>query len=317
MKIDKQNGNDNEQCGIYLICNSRYFYVGQSIHILKRWKQHSKRLEKGMHENIFMQRVYDKYNNKDPFVYIKLATCNPDDLDYFEDLYFNQYKSENPNLIPMNIAKCGNSGNTKISRKHKSEAFKGKSHPWSCRKIVQMDRFGNVIKIWESVKETEKELNIRIHYSKHMCGGFQWQKYEEWLENPKKEVKYVHNIIDTIKQFSLNGQFIREFKNINEVLETYPQINRSNLIECLNRHYKTCYDFLWSYTFESPEPQNKERHNKSKVVEQYSLDGKVLIATYKSLNQAYTITGVSVASIRNNINGTYKHAGGFLWKLQK
>ena len=101
-------------------------------------------------------------------------------------------------------------------------------------------------------------------------------------------------------------------KNVNEVL--YPQISRSSLISCLKGTRKTCYDFLWSYTFEAP--QTKERHNKSKPVEQYTLKGE-LIATYKSLNQAYKATGVLPASIRNNINGNYKQAGGFLWKLQK
>lgn len=316
LEIDKKNGSVKDDCGIYLICNSKYFYVGQSIHISKRWKEHTSRLEKGIHENVFMQRVYDKYHTTDPFTYLKLAFCIPDDLDYFEDLYFNQVKSENPNLIAMNIAKCGASGNTEISRKHKSESSKGKPRPWKCKKVVQMDRFGNVLKIWESIKEVEKELNIKIHYSKHMCGGFQWQKYEEWLKFPKKEVKYVHNIIDTVKQFSLDGQFIKEYKNVNEVLLFYPQISRSSLISCLNGTRKTCYDFLWSYTFEAPEPQTKERHNKSKSVEQYTLKGE-LIATYKSINQAYKATGISPASIRNNINGNYKQAGGFLWKLQK
>lgn len=66
MKIDKKNGNV-DVCGIYCISNSTHFYIGYSIHIKKRWQQHRRKLLKGQHENPFMQRVYDKYTNIDPF----------------------------------------------------------------------------------------------------------------------------------------------------------------------------------------------------------------------------------------------------------
>ena len=75
MNVDKQNGkmakwqngnvatdnlnsnNINKVCGIYKISNSKYFYIGLSIDIRNRWKQHLRALKKGVHKNIFMQRA--------------------------------------------------------------------------------------------------------------------------------------------------------------------------------------------------------------------------------------------------------------------
>ena len=88
MKIDKQNGNVaidkldsnnvNKVCGIYKISNSKYFYIGLSIDIRNRWKQHLRALKKGIHKNIFIQRVYNKYKDLDPFEFsiLYIKHCN-------------------------------------------------------------------------------------------------------------------------------------------------------------------------------------------------------------------------------------------------
>ena len=40
-----------------------------------------------------------------------------------------------------------------------SESRKGKKHEWNRKKIVQLDLEGNFIKLWDSIKDAEKELN--------------------------------------------------------------------------------------------------------------------------------------------------------------
>lgn len=53
--------------------------------------------------------------------------------------------------------------------------------------------------------------------------------------------------LSPIKQFDKEGNFIKEFKNINEVLED-PQFTRRGLLDCLKGTYKTHRGFHWEYS---------------------------------------------------------------------
>lgn len=50
-------------CGIYVIFCTKdsKVYIGSSINIHRRWKEHKSRLRKGNHPNIHLQRIHDKY----------------------------------------------------------------------------------------------------------------------------------------------------------------------------------------------------------------------------------------------------------------
>lgn len=296
--------------------NSKYFYVGQSVHVKSRIKSHLSRLNKGNHENIIAQRVYNKYKDTDPFIFKYVLECNPNDLDYFEEYCHNRFKEENPDHTSMNIAPFGNTGNTEDSRKNKSEAFKGRTYPSKYVKYVQLDLDGNLIKIWDSVGIAEKELGIHIHLEKHTCGGFQWQRYEEWLINPKGKVTFKHNVYDTVKQFTLDGEFIKEWNSPKEVSDTL-NIPYSSLVSCLNKKNKTSGNYLWSYSFNPPNYDNsKQRHNIPKVLEQYDQEGN-FIKVCKSINSAATEMDVTPYEIKRCIAGKIDSINGYIWKYQK
>lgn len=89
--------------------------------------------------------------------------------------------------------------------------------------------------------------------------------YEEWLVNPKGAVNHKHNITDTIKQFTLEGEFIKEWNNVPEICNTLNIKGSSSINECLNGKGKTVAGFLWSYSFKCPIYDNKKpRHNLKK-----------------------------------------------------
>lgn len=54
------------KCGVYKIkCTGNgKFYIGSSVNIPKRLTQHFSQLRHGRHENIYLQRVYDKYGEE-------------------------------------------------------------------------------------------------------------------------------------------------------------------------------------------------------------------------------------------------------------
>lgn len=51
----------------------------------------------------------------------------------------------------------------------------------------------------------------------------------------------------------------------------------------------------------------------SKAIKQFDKDGN-LIKTYGSIREAERITGIKNQSIIQNLKGTHKSAGGFIWK---
>ena len=52
--------------GIYKITNkvNGKFYIGSSNNIKRRWKYHKSNLRSGTHDNIHMQRSYDKHGEE-------------------------------------------------------------------------------------------------------------------------------------------------------------------------------------------------------------------------------------------------------------
>jgi hypothetical protein len=85
--------------GIYSIRNmlTNIRYIGQSINIEGRIRQHKYKLNRGIHSNIHLQRSYnlnDKY-----FVYEVLEECSIDNLDRQEQFWIDYYKGYLYNTI--------------------------------------------------------------------------------------------------------------------------------------------------------------------------------------------------------------------------
>lgn len=49
----------------------------------------------------------------------------------------------------------------------------------------------------------------------------------------------------SIKQYSLNGNFIKEFKNINEVLKELKINYNSHIYKCINGIRQSAYGYIW------------------------------------------------------------------------
>ena len=57
--------------------------------------------------------------------------------------------------------------------------------------------------------------------------------------------QYTINGEKSIKQYSLDNKFIREFKNIREVLEYLGIKYNSHIYKCINGHIKSAYGYIW------------------------------------------------------------------------
>lgn len=258
MNVDKKNGNE-DVCGIYCISNTKYFYIGLSIHVYERWGQHKRHLKRGTHHNKYMQRVYNKYQNIDPFEYELLCVCDRQELPKLEKKYYDIVLNES-NKLPLNEQECGKSFFTeeairkskkshsgkkfsKETRRKISENQKGHKRPDKRIPIVQLDQYGKLIKIWYGGKtEIEEVFGHNIHTYRKTCYGFQWQKYDEWLINPKGEVKYVN--VHAVIQYSLDSVFIKKYKSIQEAVND-TGIRHCNISNAVTGKQKTAGGFIW------------------------------------------------------------------------
>lgn len=76
--------------GIYRIRNilNDKCYYGSAKNIKKRWSKHKSQLKYGRHENIILQRAWDKYHQEN-FIFEVVELCAEVDLLFIEQKYLN------------------------------------------------------------------------------------------------------------------------------------------------------------------------------------------------------------------------------------
>lgn len=145
-------------CGIYCIENlvSHKKYVGQSLDIYQRWKDHKQKLNNNKHRNIYLQRAWNKYGENNFNFYI-LETCDKSLLDKREIYYITKFDCLH-NRHGYNIESGGNVNKIipmetrekmSLSKQGKYQGGKNpKAHPVYC---PQLDRW------FECILDVERE----------------------------------------------------------------------------------------------------------------------------------------------------------------
>jgi group I intron endonuclease len=86
-------------CGIYRILNTinNKTYIGSSVNIDNRKYKHFWMLSRGIHDNEYLQKSFNKYG-KDTFIFEVLEECDELKLIDRENFYIDKYKSNNLTL---------------------------------------------------------------------------------------------------------------------------------------------------------------------------------------------------------------------------
>lgn len=215
-----------KQTGIYCIRNQKNnnLYIGSSINITKRWNSHLCELRKNIHHCNYLQRSFNKYGES-TFIFNIIEECSIEELlireQYFIDLLNPRY----------NICKiAGNSIGIKRSNETKlklSSSHKGQ-------------------KAWnKGIPATEEQKRNASILRKGKISGV---KDKKWSEEAKKKAsknrkgKLLHDNRIKVLQFSLEGDFIKEFNSISEAEKT---TNTKGIYQVLKGKYKQANKFLW------------------------------------------------------------------------
>jgi len=239
---------------IYGIINkiNGHKYVGSSVNFYKRKREHIRLLKKGKHHSDYLQKAWNKYEEK-LFEFIVL-----EEVEHKEDLIKReQWWLDNSNC-EYNICKiAGNTLGVKCSEETKKKislANSGKrsklqleAHKNRRKPVDQYDLNGNYIKSWNSTQEAGEFLG-KNHKGiiDAACGksnishGFRWAYSGDKLREPiRTNQKYIY-------QYSLNGEFIKEWYTLAEAGRFY-NIKTSSITECAKGNQKTCAGYIWKY----------------------------------------------------------------------
>lgn len=181
--------------------------------------------------------------------------------------------------------------------------------------VFQFDLNGILLRKWNSVQEIEKELKIR-HSSISSCcngkiksaGGYIWSfqnKCKPYYKTKRSKKVY---------QYSLSGDFVKEWNSVQEAADYYG-IDRRLINACCNKDQKSAHGFQWSY--EKVSRLNKWISNEPPVrtVQQLSLDNE-LVNEFDSISSAARYLGTTVTSIQNCLKGRTKTSNGYKWRYK-
>lgn len=178
--------------GIYKILSKKTnrVYIGSTIDLVRRWREHKKLLKGQRHHSSFLQNHYNKYGIGD-LEFIILEKCNKENLIDKEQFYLDTNKCEfNVLKIAYSVWGFKHSKETKdkISKtlqghvhssttKDKiSKALKGKERDVKLKiklsiPVEQYDLEGNFIKEWFGANEAARYINGNSGHIIAVCKG--------------------------------------------------------------------------------------------------------------------------------------------------
>lgn len=255
--------------GIYKIENqiTKDIYIGSSINLNNRKSRHFKDLEKQIHHSIILQRAVNKYGIEN-FNFIVLEKCTKENLllreQYYLDLLQPLY-----NILQNAGNSLGHIVSEETKNKHKKYALENNIKPpestWKERqqKVYMLDKQTlDIIQEFESLSSACRFLGKKETYvstissccnnKRFSAFGYRWVFSIEDIQKLRDKIPLVawnkglkidNKKSKKVKQFDLQGNFIKEYNSVKEA----EQIFGKGISNCALGKSKTSNGFIWKY----------------------------------------------------------------------
>jgi hypothetical protein len=292
---------------IYSLADSKGFirYIGKTTDLQYRFKQHLKEsANKKTHKERWIRSLLDR--NEEPIIE-EIDIVPEKEWQFWERFYITLFKSWGFALTN------GTEGGDGVSI--------GTPAP-NRKKILQYTLDGNFIQEWDSIADAQKKLKIigisnacrnsKKHKQYRHAGGYMWRYKTKTI---KKKISPCDMSISArpILQYSLSGEFLREWKSGRQVKE-FLGIRH---IGCVcNGKRKHAGGYIWKY---KTNDYSKELgisiivRNQPKRILQYNLNGD-FIKEWNSILAATKAT--KLKHIAEACSGKHKVIGGYVWKYK-
>lgn len=225
----------NSVSGVYQIQSKikpERIYIGSSVNIQNRQRQHLQYLNKNNHDNNKLQNHFNKYGNND-LQFSLLLECDKEVLIHAEQAFLDYYKPY------FNICKVAGSilgfkwtkkscENVSKSRKGCIPYMKGKHHSKETKLKLRIINLGK--KHSEETKQKIRKGNLHKIISEETK-----QKISDFVSKP-------------IFQYDLQNNFIREWKSARQAAINL-NMQHSHINNCCNYpdKHKTTGGYIWKY----------------------------------------------------------------------
>jgi hypothetical protein len=170
----------------------------------------------------------------------------------------------------------GNIGRKATEAQKKAMSLQHKGRVSNKSKVYQYDSDGKFLKEWECIKWAEKELNLVIGSigkcikgSYVMTGNSYWSK--EKLETYKKQYA---EILKKVYQYDMNGNFIKEWKNVKDVSK-YFNCSRSAIDACVCGKVYSSQGYIWR-DIKTLKTNKTFKIRNFKNIERFMLSGEII-----------------------------------------
>ena len=238
-------------CGIYCIENTMNGkkYIGQSVDIFKRWRQHRGELNIGTHHNSRLQNAWNKYG-KECFKFYILKECQDEELNDYEktlivqyDTYKNGYNLDlggtDRSRFTEELKKKISSTRLNFSEEQKLAYIK--CHHKEAIPIYQIDFNGNIVHTWMSgAREAARILSLEqsciwncVNHRRKTYKQFIWIAVDEYDKTSFDVSDYLtHSAIPkSYDMYSLNGTFVKHYDRLKDVKED--GFDQSSVLKCV------------------------------------------------------------------------------------
>lgn len=251
--------------GIYKITSPKgKIYVGQSINIEKRFREHKNSINK---KQTKLYRSLLKYGYSSHKFEI-IEECFIKQLDereiYWKQHYLDLFNNSWKLVLFHEIYDAGGGPKSDFTKQKISKANSKPKPPGFGDKISkaigQYNLNGEFIKKWDSITEAKKHIKGDIlsccQHKQKTAGGFIWEYYIDTLNinvnltnkhtGVKKTDKWVKNKYKPINQYDLEGNFIREWESMKQIVKEL-NYSQSGISNCCRGIYKQANNYIWKF----------------------------------------------------------------------